>query len=333
MKGAALAGQTAGLVQAGDSFNSALPEAEHMSGSGSLRSRLRQREYTGENRCLPCTVLNVAIATVGTTLLVAWTAAAGYATAGLALGAVVLAVSLGTIWLRGYLVPGTPTLTNRYLPEPILAAFGKAPAESPEGVQAGVGEEAGTDGTATDSTAPAGAQDPGTVDIEALLERAGAIEPCRGDDRCLTDEFGRAWREETESVRAAEDVGPWLDSLGLEDGNVATDDLSGSFAVNVDGHLIGTWESQPAFEADLAAGAVVADRVAEWESLSARARGQVCNGLRIFRETCPGCGGAVSFGTEAVESCCSSRTVAAVTCDDCGARVFESPVDEDGAAA
>jgi len=304
-----------------------------MSGSGSLRSRLRQPEYTGENRCLPCTVLNVAIAAVGTTLLVAWLAAAGYATAGVALGAVVLAVSLGAIWLRGYLVPGTPTLTKRYLPEPVLAAFGKAPAESPDGVEAGVGEEAGTDGTTADSTAPAGARDAEAVDVEALLERAGAIEPCRGDDRCLTDEFGRAWREETESVRDAEDLGSWLDSLGLEDGDVVTNDLGGSFAVNVDGHLVGTWESRPAFEADLAAGAVVADRVAEWESLSARARGQVCNGLRIFLETCPGCGGPVSFGTETVESCCSSRTVAAVTCDDCGARVFETPVDEEQTAA
>ena len=298
-----------------------------MSGPGSLRARLRQPEYTGENRCLPCTVLNVAVAAVGTTLLVAWLTAAGYATAGLALGAVVLGVSLAAIWLRGYLVPGTPTLTKRYLPEPVLAAFGKAPAESPEGIEAGVGETARADETAT-----ADEGDPASLDVEALLERAEAIEPCRGDDRCLTEEFGRAWRKEAETVRDAEDLGPWLERLGLEDGDVTTNDLGGSFAVNVDGHLVGTWESRPSFRADLAAGTLVDDRLAEWDALSARARGQVCNGLRIFLETCPGCGGPVSFGTATVESCCSSRTVAAVTCDDCGARVFESPVDEDGAA-
>ncbi|PSP63843.1 hypothetical protein BRC79_10970 [Halobacteriales archaeon QH_8_67_27] len=302
-----------------------------MSGPGSIRARLRQPEYTGENRCLPCTVLNVAVAAVGTTLLVAWLTAAGYATAGLALGAVVLGVSLAAIWLRGYLVPGTPTLTKRYLPEPVLAAFGKAPAESPEGIEAGVSETARADEAVTDSTATADG-DPASLDVEALLERAEAIEPCRGDDRCLTEEFEQAWREEAETVRDAEDLGPWFERLGLKDGDVTTNDLGGSFAVNVDGHLVGTWESRPSFHADLAAGALVDDRLAEWDALSARARGQVCNGLRIFLETCPGCGGPVSFGTETVESCCSSRTVAAVTCDDCGARVFESPVDEDGAA-
>ncbi|MFC7196637.1 hypothetical protein ACFQL4_21655 [Halosimplex aquaticum] len=154
-----------------------------------------------------------------------------------------------------------------------------------------------------------------------------------GDDRCLTDEFARAWREETDAVREAEDLSPWLERLGLEGGDVATTERGNAFTVNVNTRRVGTWASRPAFEADLAAGSLLADRVAEWESLPAHARGQVCNGLRIFLETCPGCGGPVSFGTETVESCCSSRTVAAVTCNDCDARVFESPVDEDQAAA
>ncbi|MFC7196638.1 hypothetical protein ACFQL4_21660 [Halosimplex aquaticum] len=51
--------------------------------TGSPLDRLRRPEYTGENRCLPCTILNVAIASVGTTLLVAWLTAAGYPTVAL----------------------------------------------------------------------------------------------------------------------------------------------------------------------------------------------------------------------------------------------------------
>ncbi|WP_415379115.1 hypothetical protein [Halosimplex sp. TS25] len=299
--------------------------------------RLRRPEYTGENRCLPCTILNVAIASVGTTLLAAWLTAAGYPTAALWVGTALLAVSLAAIWLRGYLVPGTPTLTKRYLPASVLAAFGKAPPDSPDGIEAGAGRDGQTERSAATSAETADATvDPDaaeSLDVEALLERADAIEPCRGDDRCLTDEFARAWREETDAVREAENLSPWLEQLGLEGGDVATMDRGGAFAVDVNTRRVGTWASRPAFEADLAAGSLLADRVAEWESLPAHARGQVCNGLRIFLETCPGCGGPVSFGTETVESCCSSRTVAAVTCDDCDARVFESPVDEGQAAA
>lgn len=29
-------------------------------------------------------------------------------------------------YYRGYLIPGTPELTQRYLPDPVLAAFGRA---------------------------------------------------------------------------------------------------------------------------------------------------------------------------------------------------------------
>ncbi|QLH75926.1 hypothetical protein HZS55_00785 [Halosimplex rubrum] len=314
---------------------------------GSLVTRLRRPEYTGENRCLPCTVLNVGIASAGATLLGAWLVAAGYETAAAGVATAVLVVSLATIWLRGYLVPGTPTLTKRHLPAPVLAAFGKTPDGSPEGIAAGVdaggetgsaagGETAGPSdpAEATEGGAAGAAEaEPERLDPEALLERAGAIEPCRGDDRCLTDDFERAWREEVDAVRDGDDLGAWLERFGLDDGEVTTKAVGNSFAVSVDGGRVGSWESRAAFHADLAGAALLGDRLPDWESLSARDRGQVCNGLRIFLETCPDCDSPVSFGTETVESCCTSRTVAAVTCDDCGARVFESPVDDGEVAA
>jgi hypothetical protein len=38
----------------------------------------------------------------------------------------------------------------------------------------------------------------------------------------------------------------------------------------------------------------------------------------------------VVFDTKEVESCCGSHQVAAVDCDECGSRLFESaPIDED----
>jgi hypothetical protein len=75
---------------------------------GSVLDRVRQPEYTGENRCMPCTATNVVIAvllSVGVGVLFP------------PAGVVVFALSLGAIWLRGYLVPGTPELTKRYFPD------------------------------------------------------------------------------------------------------------------------------------------------------------------------------------------------------------------------
>lgn len=316
---------------AGVSFNPSPLETPDVAGDRSLFARLRQPEYTGENRCLPCTVLNVTIASVGTSLLVAWLTAAGYQRLALLGGTAVLAASLGSVWLRGYLVPRTPALTERSLPASVLAAFGKPPEWSPQRVAAD-----GTDTDATDGEVPNTTDGPRKgqpVDVADLLARAGAIEPCRGDDRCLTDGFATAWETETEAVRAAADPTTWLEHLGLDRGAVETEETPGAFAVSVDGRRVGRWESEPAFEADLSAAALLADRVESWGTMDGQTREQLCNGLRTFLEACPGCGGPVSFETETVESCCASHTVAAASCEDCGARVFESPVDEGQASA
>lgn len=99
-----------------------------MSTPRTLIGRLRRPEYTGENRCLPCTVLNVALGVI---------AAAVVNRRDRRGAAVTLIAAIGVIYLRGYLVPGTPTLTQRYLPDEVLAAFGK----QPESIEQDVPEE------------------------------------------------------------------------------------------------------------------------------------------------------------------------------------------------
>ena len=79
--------------------------------------RVRQPEYVGENRCVPCTVTNLVIAAV-------LTAALAWLSVPLAVAFAVLAVA--SIWLRGYLVPKTPELTKQYLPNELLAKFDDA---------------------------------------------------------------------------------------------------------------------------------------------------------------------------------------------------------------
>lgn len=103
-----------------------------------LTDKLRRPEYTGENRCLPCTVINLAIAVAAAVLTGVLFAGLGVSTAGrVVAGGLVLIGSVAAVYLRGYLVPGTPTLTKRYLPRPVLRLFGKAP--EPDRTDAGDG--------------------------------------------------------------------------------------------------------------------------------------------------------------------------------------------------
>jgi hypothetical protein len=266
---------------------------------GGVIDRFRQPEYTGENRCLPCTVVNGLLATV-LAAAVGAVGAAGGPVAGVAGAAAVLALSLASIALRGYLVPGTPTLTKRYFPPWLLALFGK------------------------EGTAPV-VDDDLDIDPEAVLVEVGAIEECADrDDLCLTDGFRAEWREAMAAAEGA-DRGRLLDLLGVPE-TVETEEFGDAFRVRADGVVVGTWESRAAFVADLAAARALSDRHDRWADLPVRARGQLLAGLRLFIDACPDCGATPTLGTETVESCCSTREVAAVSCPGCGARLFESPV-------
>lgn len=78
--------------------------------------RLRREEHTGEQRCWPCTLVNILI-------VVGLAAALGHVSRPLAIA--LMAAGLVLIYLRGYLIPGTPELTRRYLPGRVLRLFGK----------------------------------------------------------------------------------------------------------------------------------------------------------------------------------------------------------------
>ncbi len=89
----------------------------------SVVSQLKQDAYTGENRCEPCTIVNVTIA-VGISIVLAFVSEP--------LSVVVFTLSLGTIYLRGFLIPGTPKLMKRYFPDRVLQWFDKEAPQSPQ---------------------------------------------------------------------------------------------------------------------------------------------------------------------------------------------------------
>jgi hypothetical protein len=254
-------------------------------------ARVRRPEYTGANRCLPCTVVNLTLAAglTGATALVSPPAAVGVA-----------GLSLASIYLRGYLVPGTPELTKRYLPERVLAWFGKAP-EAPVV-------------HATD------------IDPGAVLAEAGVLVDDPGlDDVALDAAFRAAWEARTAALLADDDSERRALARLLE---VPHEDLTvashgAGLAAYLDGEWLGVWESPAAFFTDMAALELLADRVDDWARLGMDARSELAGALRLFVETCPACGGHVSFGEDTVDSCCSTYEVVAVTCDDCGTRLLE----------
>lgn len=305
--------------------------------------RLRRPEYTGVNRCLPCTVTNVAIAaTLSGGIAYAWVILIGshwWFPAGS-----LFLISLGAIWLRGYLVPGTPQLTKRYFPDWLLAKFDKAPgpgAGTPGGIDAGQPSDPSPNGGSTTKHAPAAhgsvegesepdvesspANDPAEIDPEMLLLNAHVVEPCaQEDDLCLTEEFRRGWRDRIRQIRDDETERDELArELDLDPDSLEIKEFDGAFVADSDQGRLGQWESRAALVADLAAARELPTWVEGWADQPVAARSQVLGGLRIFLDQCPVCEGPVTAGTETVESCCRSHEVVAATCEDCDARLLE----------
>lgn len=262
--------------------------------STSALHHLRQPEYTGENRCLPCTVVNLIIAAALSFAVGAiWAGAVG--PFAWLVGGIVFVVGLAAVWLRGYLVPGTPELTKRYFPAWLFKLFDKEPIP------------------------------PEDVDVEARLLSAGVVEPCeQEDDLCLVEGFRIGWHDEIQTVHEEADEREELArELDLNSGNIEFEESGDAVIARTDGQRLGQWESRGALVADLAAARELPEWVDDWSALGAAARSQLTSGLRIFLDTCPVCEGPVVAGMETVESCCCSQEVVAATCDECDARLLE----------
>lgn len=289
-------------------------------------ARVRQPEYTGENRCVPCTLANTAIAVVlAVGVGYGWLSLGGGGLAVASLVAVaVLVVSGLSIWLRGYLVPGTPELTKRYLPERVLRLVGQVREPSP----------------------------PGVIDAESYLLSADVlIERPDGSDLAFAPWFESAWRTHLAAMRDAAAV----DVTGDSDTVVAADDtaesdgdtapaadvaaLAGLTGIDeaslalhwwgdagfarAEGERIGHWESRAAFLADVAADRALGDRLDGWGALPLASRSGVLGALRLFVENCPACEGVVEIEERVIESCCTRYDVVAGRCAACNARLFE----------
>lgn len=288
-----------------------------------LVETLHQPEYTGENRCEPCTILNVVLAALLGSVVARRSRLGGW---------IAVVVSLGMIYLRGYLVPGTPTLTKRYLPPAVLRWFGKeAELETRSGLGDGTSESTDDTDDSSRGTSAASEGTAGAIDPHDYLLAEGVVEPCEErDDLCLVDEFRAAWYDEIADLADEEaDTGEIVSILGIETdaAECEVEQYGDAWRVVADSRTLGQWPSRAAFLADVGAAHVLDEWSERWADLSPTQRGPILNGLRLFLDQCPGGTGPVSMNQETVESCCSSHQVLTVSCDETGDRLFEQRID------
>ncbi|AUX10396.1 hypothetical protein AArcSl_2781 [Halalkaliarchaeum desulfuricum] len=270
--------------------------------------RLRRPEYTGENRCVPCTLLNSVLAVILALAVGLVSAIAGF---------LVLLVSATAIYFRGYLVPGTPTITQRYFPDRVLQWFGKEPIPTQDAFD--------TDGGV------AAEMDDGTdhvleeyEHVGELLADAGIVDDCEDvDDLCLTPAFEEAWWDRIERFRegdlALEQLAAVLE-VDPDDVSVTGED---PFEVTIDGVTAGRWSSRAAFLADLGAEPTLGEWLSVWDELDQRQSGELLASLRAFLERCPDCDGELTSIEDVTKTCCSGEYVnVSRDCTECGASVF-----------
>lgn len=264
-----------------------------MASNTSLIATLKDDRYTGENRCMRCTYVNITLAAVASVVVAGLTGHVSSWSTSFGVGTIAFVSLCVPIYLNGYLVPGTPTFTKRYLPDTILGWFGKDRAEEQE------------------------------IDFASALMGAGVLIPCEsGEDLCLSPAFERKWQRELS--RDAPDGQRFIEGIGASPRDAEFKDRDGPQL-----HLPETivhWPSRAAFAADAAAVSVLQGN-AWFTSLEPRERAATVERLRLFLEECPSCGGRVALDEERIESCCSERQVFAVSCEKCDVRLAELAAD------
>jgi hypothetical protein len=269
----------------------------------SAAAKLKQPEYTGENRCVPCTVVNLALGAVGA--VAAAVVAAPLTGAGaVAVGLAVFVLAVLATYFRGYLVPGTPTITKRYFPDRVLAVFDKA-------------------GTGVDSSVLDG------LEPEMLLLDLGVVVDDPGEDLSLDPAFADRWTATIERYRGDEGAVRWgLGELsGASPERIEFDSHPRSLTAWIGGEHLASWPSAGAALADVAAAETLPAWDEEWARRPLPVQAELLGVLRLFLDTCPTCDGEVSLSQDVVESCCRSRDVVAATCRECDDRLFEMDID------
>lgn len=260
--------------------------------------RFRNPAYTGENRCLPCTAVNVVLALAASVAL---------AVVAVELAVLAAAASLLVIYLQGYLVPGTPTLTERYLPAAVLAWFDHH-------------DDPGPDGWETIERMER--RERNAVDPDEFLRDVGAVAAADGDGYRLTGAVADRAADHTEGLRGRPVEDAALAALlGADPGGVTREDAD--YPAIKAGSRVRTWPSEAALRADLALHRTLDEGADRWSDVPLDQRLSMLESLRAAADSCPACGGELAWSEGTVESCCGTVAVHALRCGDCGDHLLE----------
>lgn len=258
----------------------------------------QQSEHTGENRCNPCTIVNLCIA--GFLSILAFTISSSLSIA-------VFLVCCGVILLRGYLVPGTPTITRRYFPDFLLRWFDKSPK--------------------TEIDRSVNGEDNRTVDPVSLLIDAGVIVDPAEDDLQLSEGFRNAWRDHVEILSGKDPTVVLGHLFSIDSGSLSVGSAGERMTVHRNGDLFTLWPSRAAYLTDVAASEALDARSEEWNAIDHEQRGRILQRLRVFLDQCPSCQGTIADG-EATRGCCVDEQYFEVFCEDCGATILEASISD-----
>ncbi|MFC6938444.1 hypothetical protein ACFQE8_00525 [Salinirubellus sp. GCM10025818] len=302
--------------------------------SRSLLDTLRRPEHTGERRCWPCAVVNVVLV-VGAAFAVARRRR-------LAALPVLLAGAVA-VYLRGYVVPGTPRFAPRLvaaLPLPYDPFDHEVPGrEPPRGTPAeptagttagGTEREPGgrggsaaerpettgkpdtlgdvAEGTSASHQRPVGADDAVEPDGEAVLSalvEAGVV--VVEEERVAPDPaFREDWEAEMSTLAALDTAalaGAVHEVAHAAESEVVSDRY-GEWVVLDDGS--GGFAGRTWLSRPVAVAEAGAVRALEGWELDRSTRLAAAGALRTFLETCPDCGAALAETTTA--ACCGGYT-------------------------
>ncbi|MDS0299290.1 Lar family restriction alleviation protein [Halogeometricum sp. S1BR25-6] len=260
----------------------------------SLLDSIRRPDYTGERRCWPCTAVNVAVLLAAAVVL--WPLSTTVA--------LLAAVGGGAlVYLRGYVVPGTPEFAPRLVARLGLShLFEHAP-----------------DGGETRQSDELGGED-GEQVLFALFE-AGVLREDEDGALYLSGEFWSAWEAEMASLRDRGD-----EAVAAAVAEAAPFDAEGGVdygGITVDGERDSIWLSRAHAVGDAAAVRTMAAFDVP-ESVRAPATAP----LRMFLESCPLCGGPVEERTTALDCCGGTMGVyddpedEILACADCGETLY-----------
>jgi len=253
--------------------------------------RLRRPAYIGANRCWPCTAINLVVV-----VLLAGVAGLLFAP----LGPLVLLGGGVLVYLRGYVVPGTPEFAPRIVAH---LPFDVGPSKHVE----------------SDSIAE-------SVDPERLLGTLVEAEVMeeRGDELRLTEPYREAFEARMTDLRALSEPALAERAASVAAGN-PTGEVHGN-RILLDGDR-DVWLSRAVAIAETAA----VGTLAEFD-VPAELRAPAAEPLRTFVRTCPVCAGDVSETT--LKNCCGGPGTShrkphrpVLACEECSTVIHEFDVE------